>query len=142
VSATSRIGIDLVEIAEVADSIDRFGDRYLDRILAEPEREDTSTPVSATRVACAFAAKEAVIKAIGLDASAVPLTAIEISVAARSEWHVTLTGLAEELARDAGILNIALSLSTTRTTVAAVAVAATDVSEGARNEKWTSRSGK
>ncbi len=135
----SRIGIDLVEVSEVADSIDRFGQRYLGRILADAERPTATT---AARVAAAFAAKEAVIKAIGLDASTVPLTAIEITGGGRSDRQVILTGTAEVLAREAGIVNIALSLSTTGNTVTAVAVATTRDNEGHEDRTWTSRSGK
>ena len=33
------LGIDIVEIDRIADSIERFGDRFLDRIFTPAERE-------------------------------------------------------------------------------------------------------
>lgn len=66
------IGTDLIEIARVEAALQRFGERFVDRILGSQERvryderrartERRSLAFLATR----FAAKEAVSKALGL----------------------------------------------------------------------------
>jgi holo-[acyl-carrier protein] synthase len=66
------IGTDLVEIARVAAALERFGDRFVERILGPQERAryEARRARSARRgvafLATRFAAKEAVSKAIGL----------------------------------------------------------------------------
>lgn len=66
------IGTDLVEIGRIAAAVDRFGERFVDRILGpdEKRRYAARRARSASRglafLATRFAAKEAVSKAIGL----------------------------------------------------------------------------
>ncbi len=66
------IGTDLIEIERVAAALERFGERFVDRILGPQERArfDARRARSARRglayLATRFAAKEAVSKAIGL----------------------------------------------------------------------------
>jgi holo-[acyl-carrier protein] synthase len=66
------IGTDLVEIARIAAALERFGDRFVERILGPQERAryEARRARSARRgvafLATRFAAKEAVSKAIGL----------------------------------------------------------------------------
>ncbi|QRV24846.1 holo-ACP synthase [Marinomonas foliarum] len=63
------VGTDLVEIARIAKSIARLGERFIDRILTEDEKkcwqgianEDKAIAYVAKR----FAAKEAAVKALG-----------------------------------------------------------------------------
>ena len=66
------IGTDLVEIGRIAAAVDRFGERFAERILGPQERARYAArrARSARRglafLATRFAAKEAVSKAIGL----------------------------------------------------------------------------
>lgn len=66
------IGTDLVEIARVAQAVDRFGDRFAQRILGPAEwqrylaRRARSDKRGLAFLATRFAAKEAVSKALGL----------------------------------------------------------------------------
>jgi holo-[acyl-carrier protein] synthase len=66
------IGTDLVEIGRIAAAVERFGDRFAERILGPQERAnyERRRARSARRglafLATRFAAKEAVSKAIGL----------------------------------------------------------------------------
>ena len=66
------IGTDLVEIGRIAAAVDRFGERFVERILGPQERAryEARRARSARRglafLATRFAAKEAVSKAIGL----------------------------------------------------------------------------
>lgn len=60
------IGCDIIEISRIKDSIERFGDKFLDRILTKDEKKlylSRNRPCSF--VAGRFAAKEAVSKAMG-----------------------------------------------------------------------------
>jgi holo-[acyl-carrier protein] synthase len=66
------IGTDLIEIGRIAAAVDRFGERFVERILGPQEklRYEARRVRSASRglafLATRFAAKEAVSKAIGL----------------------------------------------------------------------------
>lgn len=60
------LGIDVCEIARVRRSIERYGTRFLDRVLTLEEREYcTRMRDPAVPFAARFAAKEAMIKALG-----------------------------------------------------------------------------
>jgi len=64
-----RVGIDLVSISAIAESLSCFGERFLHRIFTEAEvTYAMSAPMlAASRLAARFAAKEAVRKALRLD---------------------------------------------------------------------------
>jgi holo-[acyl-carrier protein] synthase len=60
------VGTDIVELARIQDTFDRFGDHFVDRLLMDEERdlfEDIKWPVRF--LAMRFAAKEATVKAMG-----------------------------------------------------------------------------
>ena len=60
------VGTDLVELARVQQTYDRFGDHFVDRLLMDEERvlfEKNKWPVRF--LAMRFAAKEATVKAMG-----------------------------------------------------------------------------
>jgi holo-[acyl-carrier protein] synthase len=60
------LGSDLIDICRVEKSIERFGDRFLDRIFTETERAKSDTRANrAASYAKRFAAKEACSKALG-----------------------------------------------------------------------------
>ncbi|MEN9545831.1 MAG: holo-ACP synthase [Verrucomicrobiota bacterium] len=60
------VGIDLVEVGRIRDSLDRLGDRFARRILCQAEHDYCFGHADpATHVAARFAAKEAVSKAFG-----------------------------------------------------------------------------
>src|ERR1700746_3681611 len=59
-------GIDIAEVPRIAESISRFGDRFLRRIYTEEEiRYCESKANRVERYAARFAAKEATMKALG-----------------------------------------------------------------------------
>ncbi|MEP7041526.1 MAG: holo-ACP synthase [Dokdonella sp.] len=64
-----RIGIDLVRISAIADSVAAFGDRFLRRVFTPPEvaYAMAAPALSASRLAARFAAKEATRKALRID---------------------------------------------------------------------------
>lgn len=59
-------GIDIVEVPRIAKSVERFGQRFLNRIFTEAEiRYCDAKANRMERFAARFAAKEAAMKAIG-----------------------------------------------------------------------------
>jgi holo-[acyl-carrier protein] synthase len=64
------LGIDVAGIERIAQSIERFGERFVQRLLTEGERRyaDTRHADKATHVAGRFAVKEAAFKALGVPA--------------------------------------------------------------------------
>jgi holo-[acyl-carrier protein] synthase len=60
------IGTDLCDITRIADSLERFGDRFVQRLFTETERRRSEERASrAASYAKRFAAKEACAKALG-----------------------------------------------------------------------------
>lgn len=75
----TRTGIDIVEVERIKRLHTQYGDRFLKRVFTKTEIEysfHTRTNRSYERLAARFAAKEALIKALG---HAVPLRAIEVN---------------------------------------------------------------
>lgn len=59
------LGIDIIEIERIKQSVERFGDKFLDRIYTKTELEYCSSKQNKYQhLAARFAAKEAVYKAI------------------------------------------------------------------------------
>ena len=58
-TGTWRVGIDLVQVSRIAESLEQFGDRFLRRVLTDGEiAYAASSPASAPeRFAARFAAK-------------------------------------------------------------------------------------
>ena len=60
------LGLDIVEIARIKKDLERFGERFINRILGEKERSQYQKRNDRTLfLAGRFAAKEAVVKALG-----------------------------------------------------------------------------
>ena len=63
---TIAIGIDIVEIQRIASTLERQGDKFVQRILTKSERVEYQTRVNSVAfLAKRFAAKEAIAKALG-----------------------------------------------------------------------------
>lgn len=121
----SRVGIDLVAVAEVADALRAHGERYLRRIYTAAELDDCSGPdgLRAEALAACFAAKEAAIKALGADGAPVPWRSIELSRGARGAAGLTLAGAAASLAARAGVERLVVSVAGDGVHATAVVVA-------------------
>lgn len=121
-----RVGVDLVRVADVASSIERFGDRYVGRVFTTEEREycDASGVRGAERFAARFAAKEATLKVLrptphdGID-----LRSIEVRHLSEGGCEIVLYDAALALARRAGVAELSLSLSHEREYATATVVA-------------------
>lgn len=116
-----RCGIDLVEIDRLANGIERFGDRFLNRFFTAGEREDCGDEPH--RLAARFAAKEAVAKALGTGIGDVRWRDIEIRCGERGRPTLFLHGVAAEHALTLGLSEWDISLTHTGEQAGAVAVA-------------------
>lgn len=118
-----RLGFDLVQISQVADSLDQFGALYEERLFTAGELEYArrGEHVHAERLAARFAAKEAVIKALQLSDAGLVFRDIEVCKMDDGSCEVQLHGRAAELAQDLGHARILLSLSHDGDYAAAVA---------------------
>jgi holo-[acyl-carrier protein] synthase len=116
-----RVGIDLVSVAEVAESVREHGDRYLERIYTERELDDCGGDHE--RLAARFAAKEAAIKALRPGDEAVPWREIEVVRAPSGAVELALHGRAAALAAEALVLGFAVSLTHQSGLASAVVIA-------------------
>lgn len=108
-------GIDLVEIARIQQSMDRFGQRFLDRIFTGAEQAYCLRKRnSAESFAARFAAKEAAAKALGTGIShGVNWLEIEVVRGRGGKPDVRFSGRAAQIAARLGARNAALSLTHT-----------------------------
>ena len=108
-------GIDIAEVPRIAQSIERYGDRFLQRIYTEGERRYCDSKANrAERYAARFAAKEAAMKALGTGWSrGVRWRDIEVSRMPGGRPTIAFHGKAAEFAAKLGARNVALSLSHT-----------------------------
>jgi holo-[acyl-carrier protein] synthase len=123
------IGIDLVEVARLEQSITRQGERFLRRVFTVDEIAYCSAMKSSgPNYAARFAAKEAVAKAFGTGLGAqLSFQDIEVRRKASGEPYVVLHGEGAKLARRRRVRQIVLSLShTARYAVAQVLISGTD----------------
>ena len=118
------MGTDLAEIGRVKRSIDRFGDRFLERVYTPGEiAYCMSKKGFAESFAARFAAKEAGAKALGTGMSyGVSWKEFEVTRAMSGKPSLVLNGRAAALAAEMGVANISLSLTHTRDLAMAVVV--------------------
>jgi holo-[acyl-carrier protein] synthase len=122
------VGTDIVDVARVDGLIRRHGEKFLGRIFTAEEIAYCSSMARAgEHFAGRFAAKEAVLKALGSGLFSGPmLTEISVRRDPSGAPVVNLTGSAERRARSLGISRIRISISHTATVALAVAIAETD----------------
>ncbi|MEW6406250.1 MAG: holo-ACP synthase, partial [Chloroflexota bacterium] len=106
-----RTGVDLIEIARIAESIARHGDHFLQRVFTSGELEYCRN--NHASLAARFAAKEAVSKALGCGIGDVGWRDIEVAGDENKAPVLLLHGAAEKLAKDLGLNSWAISLSHT-----------------------------
>jgi holo-[acyl-carrier protein] synthase len=112
------IGIDLLEIDRMERALERHP-RLAERVFTPAEREYAAARARPGRhLAARFAAKEAVVKALGLRAG---FGLREVEVVAGEPPTVRLSGKASEAAGDRAV---DISLTHSRDNAAAVAIAA------------------
>ncbi len=118
------LGIDLIEIARIQNSLERFGNRFLERVFLPGEVEFCQKmKFPARHLAARFAAKEAVSKAFGTGIGRfVGWKDIEICRKENGEPYLILSGNAAEIAKARGVGASWISLTHHENTAAAIAV--------------------
>jgi holo-[acyl-carrier protein] synthase len=118
------LGTDLIETKRVRESIDRFGERFLQRIYTPGEIAYCNRKKNgAESFAARFAAKEAGAKALGTGISrGVGWTEFEVRREASGRPTLHLSGRAKELAKAMGVKRVQLSLTHSRELAMAVVV--------------------
>jgi holo-[acyl-carrier protein] synthase len=118
------VGVDMVEVARIQRAIARWGDGFIRRVYTPRELERAATPaVLAPRLAARFAAKEAVMKALGCGWRGLAWREIEITHDPQGRPVVCLHGAAQRIAAARGIVEVHVALSHTRQHAIANAVA-------------------
>lgn len=118
------LGIDIIEVARIRASHEKFGERFLHRILHPNEiayclSHKNPAPFLAVR----FAAKEAISKAFGTGiGSQLGWRDIEVGKRESGEPFVILHEAGQKLLHERGARAVLLSLSHTENYAAAVAV--------------------
>ncbi len=108
-------GIDMVEISRIQQSVERYGQRFLDRVYTAAEQAYCLRKrKSAESLAARFAAKEAGAKALGTGISR-GVNWLEIEVTREPGGRPTLRfhGRAAEIALQLGVAHTALSITHT-----------------------------
>jgi holo-[acyl-carrier protein] synthase len=119
------LGVDMVEIARMGAALERHP-RMKERCFSAEERaycESRNRPV--VHYALRFAAKEAVLKALGTGFAGMAFTDVEVMRDAKGRPMPRLSGRAAEVAAEMGVAEIMLSLSFTHENAVASAVAMT-----------------
>ncbi|KIL98727.1 Holo- acyl-carrier protein synthase [Paramagnetospirillum magnetotacticum MS-1] len=92
------LGNDLVDIRRIEDSLERFGQRFIDKVFTVAEQATADRRVGQARAgayAKRFAAKEALVKALGKQG--VGWRDMEVTNDAEGKPHLSLSGGAAEL---------------------------------------------
>ncbi len=119
-----RVGADVVEVRCIAESIARFGDKYLKRVYTEHEIDSCvgSAQFTASGLAARFAAKEATLKVLRPTSHQPDWRSIEVVRHPDGWCSIELSGHAEELASAAGMGDLAVSLTHENEIAAAVVI--------------------
>jgi holo-[acyl-carrier protein] synthase len=128
-----HVGIDIVSVEDVSQSLQRFGERYVRRIFTNQEAEycrSGAGRAAAERFAARFAAKEATLKALRPETPSADWRSIEVLRHASGRCEIVLHGEAAALAGRQGIRTLALSMSHHADSAAAVVVAQVATPEG------------
>lgn len=117
-------GIDIIEVARIASSFEKFGERFMNRILAPDEiAYSLSHRKPAPFLAVRFAAKEAVSKAFGTGIGAhLGWQDIEIRRKESGEPFVVLHGKGQELFKARAAKHLHITLSHTENYAVAMAI--------------------
>jgi holo-[acyl-carrier protein] synthase len=104
-----RAGVDLVEVARIAELLGAYDERFRRRVFTEAELVVCGDRPE--RLAARFAAKEAVSKALGTGIGRVRWRDIEVLRGPTGEPELVLSGAAAKVAAELGLRRWAISLS-------------------------------
>lgn len=130
------LGLDVVKIERMREILDRTPS-FARRIYSDQEQAYcNSKAVPAIHYATRFAAKEAVLKALGTGFSeGIGPRDVEVRRGSKGRPYVVLHGRAREVAAEMGVSELPISLSYTHEEAVACAMAITAESEKARERR-------
>lgn len=102
-------GVDIVELHRIAGVVERYGDRFLRRIYTQGELDFCRGRIP--QLAGRFAAKEAVMKALGTGIRGVSWREVEVVRKGGQAPQVQLQGRAQLKAEALGIQELSLTTS-------------------------------
>jgi len=108
-AGTTELGIDIIKVARIRDTLDRFGARFSRRVLTPNEQRYVRDRPET--FAGRWAAKEAVSKVLGLGVRGIGWRDIEVERLPTGQPAVRLHGRAAERAEQLGMDRIALSIT-------------------------------
>jgi holo-[acyl-carrier protein] synthase len=106
---TTELGIDIIRVERIKDSLARFGDRFTNRVLTPTEQAYVRGRPET--MAGRWAAKEAVSKVLGLGVRGIGWRDIEIERLPTGQPAVKLHGRAQRRAEQLGMGRVAISIS-------------------------------
>jgi holo-[acyl-carrier protein] synthase len=118
------VGTDIIEIDRLKRASERSGGRLLEKIFTPGER--SFCDARRDRFSCyaaRFAAKEAVLKAMGTGMAGCGLADVEVTRTPGGRPEILLHGAAAEIAKNKGIAVVLISISHNRDQAVAFAVA-------------------
>ena len=117
-------GIDLVDFPRIESMVERHGERFMDRVFTKREQSDAQAVHNRVeKLAGRFAAKEAVLKLLGTGwRGKIAWTDIEVTNNSSGQPEVTIGGEVKRIADEAGVGQIALSITHTANFAIASAV--------------------
>lgn len=120
-----RVGVDLVAVSEVRRAVAAHGERYLTRVFTEHELRscDAGGQPRFDSLAARFAAKEAAVKALEPRDVGLDWRDVEVRRLDSGACTLRLHGAAAELAADAGVHRLAVSMTHEGDMAAAVVIA-------------------
>jgi len=114
--AIVAVGTEIVQCARIGQMIQQHGEQFLERVYTAAEIDlCAQLPEATGHFARRWAAKQAVFKALRCQRRGVSWTDIEIQTRPGERPTISLDGVANELAEDAGVDTIHLSLGGCRT---------------------------
>ena len=121
---TCVLGVDVQSVSEIEESLEQFGDRYLEVVYDSRERAYVrSHPHCAGRyLAGRFAGREAVLKLLEATDAVATWSNIQLGNGVTSP-RVHLDGRAQEIADTRGISSVLMSITVTRSAATAIAIA-------------------
>ncbi len=119
-----HLGVDLVEIDRIEAAAARWGERFFKRVYTDAERDHCRNRIP--ELAARFAAKEAVMKALGTGIKGVGWREIEVLPNPDGKPLVHLYGGARRRAEELGLGEVAISLSHSRDYALATVIGGSD----------------
>jgi holo-[acyl-carrier protein] synthase len=106
---TTELGIDIIRVSRIKESLARFGDRFTNRVLTPAEAAYVRNRPET--LAGRWAAKEAVSKVLGLGVRGIGWRDIEVERLPTGQPAIRLHGRAERRAEQLGMGRVAVSIS-------------------------------